>query len=108
MNDPTQSSSIVRSVVARVLPIAALALLVIWLIEFQMAQRNARRLAERQVQAEATHLAGLVRERVELLPTAVVDGDIKTPRVLIAEGSIFEGSCEMDTAPAAATAKGKK
>ena len=43
------------------------------------------------------HING--HQRVELLASAVVDGDIKTPRVLIAEGSIFEGTCEMDQAP---------
>ena len=48
-------------------------------------------------------------ERVELLSTSVVDGDIRSPRLLIAEGSVFEGSCEMENVEAPAiTEKGKK
>ena len=49
-------------------------------------------------------------ERAELLPTAVVDGDIKTPKLTMAEGCLFEGSCEMDQSQAdpLVVAKAKK
>jgi cytoskeletal protein CcmA (bactofilin family) len=40
----------------------------------------------------------LASGRVELLSTAVVDGDIRTPRLMIEDGSVFEGNCEMDQA----------
>ena len=33
--------------------------------------------------------------RVELLPTAQLYGDIRAPRLIIAEGVIFEGTCDM-------------
>ena len=35
-------------------------------------------------------------QRVDLLPTAVLHGDIETPRLIIGEGAWFEGRCEMD------------
>lgn len=34
---------------------------------------------------------------IELLPTAHVYGDIRTPQLLIAEGAVFEGNCVMTT-----------
>ncbi|MFC1512685.1 polymer-forming cytoskeletal protein [bacterium] len=36
------------------------------------------------------------KERVEILATANVFGNVKTPCISIAEGSIFEGSCLME------------
>jgi cytoskeletal protein CcmA (bactofilin family) len=34
-------------------------------------------------------------ERVELLPSGVVEGDIAAPRIVIAEGAFFKGQVEM-------------
>ena len=34
---------------------------------------------------------------IELLPTAHVYGDIRTPQLLISEGAVFEGNCVMTT-----------
>jgi len=38
------------------------------------------------------------RKRLELLETAKVYGDIKTPKLKIADGVIFEGKCDMSMA----------
>ena len=35
------------------------------------------------------------KERLTLLPTAIVDGDIFSVRLNIAEGAVFEGNCSM-------------
>lgn len=35
------------------------------------------------------------KERVEMLPTAKLIGNIKTAKLMIADGVIFRGSCEM-------------
>ena len=35
------------------------------------------------------------KERLTLLPTAIVEGDIYPAKLNIAEGAIFEGSCSM-------------
>lgn len=35
-------------------------------------------------------------EKIQLLPTAVLDGSIKTPLLMIEEGVRFNGHCEMD------------
>lgn len=35
------------------------------------------------------------QEKVQLLPTAVVDGSIKTPVLIIEEGVQFNGNCQM-------------
>ncbi|OHD59908.1 MAG: hypothetical protein A2014_02715 [Spirochaetes bacterium GWF1_49_6] len=40
------------------------------------------------------------RKRLELLTTAKLYGDIKTPKLKIADGVVFEGNCEMTTAKA--------
>lgn len=38
--------------------------------------------------------------KVELLGTAMVGGDIRSPKLAVAEGALFEGNCEMTPAPA--------
>jgi cytoskeletal protein CcmA (bactofilin family) len=54
-----------------------------------------------QIKASTVVVAGLVRgnieaaDRVEMLPTAKVYGDVKTAKLRIADGVIFEGKCEM-------------
>jgi cytoskeletal protein CcmA (bactofilin family) len=47
--------------------------------------------------------------KVELLQTAKVGGDIRTPKVNIAQGALFEGNCEMllPEVPEAALSKKK-
>jgi len=35
------------------------------------------------------------RDRVELLHSSRVDGTIRTPRLVVAEGALFNGNCEM-------------
>ena len=42
-------------------------------------------------------------QRVEILSTGRVSGDIFTPALIIEEGAIFEGRCEMAAAASAAT-----
>lgn len=45
-------------------------------------------------------------ERVELVATATVDGNIKAPKIIVAEGARFRGSVDMGTAkPANAVEK---
>ena len=41
-----------------------------------------------------------VRERLLLRPTAVVDGDIRAGTLVIEEGAVFNGRCEMGAAAA--------
>ncbi len=51
------------------------------------------------------------RERVELQPTAVVNGDVTTPVIVIAEGGVVNGRVVMAppvTADAAASGKGTR
>lgn len=53
------------------------------------------------IRARSVVLGGTVRgnvfasERVEMLPSAKVYGNVRTARVRIGEGVIFEGQCEM-------------
>jgi len=37
----------------------------------------------------------IAKHRLVLLPTATLKGDIKTPKLNIVEGAVFEGSCHM-------------
>lgn len=37
----------------------------------------------------------MAKQRLVLLPTAVVYGEIKTPKLNIVEGAIFQGKCQM-------------
>ncbi|CUH95785.1 hypothetical protein P22_1865 [Propionispora sp. 2/2-37] len=54
-----------------------------------------------QIKARNAVIAGLVRgnidiqEKLELLPTAKIDGDLKVAVLTIAEGAVFKGACEM-------------
>jgi len=47
--------------------------------------------------AIAGHVVGNVsaRERVELLPTAILEGNIQAPRIVIGEGARFTGRIDM-------------
>ena len=48
-------------------------------------------------------------DRVELVASATVDGNIKAPKIVVAEGARFRGSVDMGSAkPAAATETAKK
>lgn len=40
----------------------------------------------------------IAHTKLELLPTGKLYGDIRTPRLSISEGVIFEGTCEMEKA----------
>ena len=57
---------------------------------------------EADVDASSVEVAGLVtgdvaaRERVELKAGCKVVGDIRSPRILIADGAVFKGSVDMD------------
>lgn len=57
------------------------------------------------IKAKSVIIAGEVRgnieasERLELLPTARLYGNIKTKKLKMADGVIFEGSCEMLSRP---------
>ena len=44
-------------------------------------------------------------EKVQLLPTAVLEGSIKTPQLIIEEGVQFNGNCQMNR-PGGAPSKG--
>lgn len=54
-----------------------------------------------QVKARNAVIAGLVKgnvevsEKLELMPTAKLYGDIKVGMLIIGEGAIFKGACEM-------------
>ncbi len=43
--------------------------------------------------------------KVELLATASVEGDIQTAKLVMAEGAVFEGHCEMEEAVEAGEVK---
>ncbi|HEV8241223.1 MAG TPA: polymer-forming cytoskeletal protein [Thermoanaerobaculia bacterium] len=45
-------------------------------------------------------------EKVEILPTGRLEGDVAAPRVVLAEGAFFKGKVEMTGKPAAAKAGG--
>jgi cytoskeletal protein CcmA (bactofilin family) len=49
-------------------------------------------------------------DRIELVATATVDGNLKAPKIIVAEGARFRGSVDMGSAKPAATAEaaGKK
>lgn len=57
---------------------------------------------EADVQAENVEVSGTVTgnvsaaERVELKPTSRVIGDVRSPRILIADGAAFKGHIDMD------------
>lgn len=57
------------------------------------------------IRAKSVIIAGEIRgnieafERLELLPTARLYGNIKTKKLKMADGVIFEGSCEMLSRP---------
>ncbi len=57
---------------------------------------------EADVETASVEVAGqltgdvVARERVELKPDARVVGDIRSPRILIADGAHFKGSVDMD------------
>jgi len=40
----------------------------------------------------------IAHNKLEVLPTGKLYGDIRTPRLAIAEGVVFEGTCEMEKA----------
>lgn len=71
-----------------------------------------------EVRAETVTIAGAVKgnvvagQKIELTPTAKVEGDITSPRILIREGAVFEGQINMTGgkkhAPAAPTKKADK
>jgi len=60
------------------------------------------------VEGRAVQLAGRVQgsvrglERVDVLASAHLEGDIHSPRVTIAEGAYFQGELHMSAAPSAA------
>jgi len=45
-------------------------------------------------------------EKVEILPTGRLEGDVAAPRVVLAEGAFFKGKVEMTGKPAAAAGAG--
>ncbi len=57
---------------------------------------------EADVEAATLHVAGQVTgnvaasERVELQQASRVIGDIRSPRILIADGAVFKGTVDMD------------
>jgi cytoskeletal protein CcmA (bactofilin family) len=46
-------------------------------------------------------------ERLELVPTATVDGNLKAPKIIVAEGARFRGSVDMGSAKPREEAKTK-
>jgi len=71
-------------------------------------------LVEAAVQAETVSIAGRVRgnitgsRKIELGPSADVEGDITAPRILIREGATFEGQVNMTGKKAAKNAEPAK
>lgn len=61
----------------------------------------------RRILATSVVIGGTVRgdieapDRVEMLPSARVYGNVRTARLRIADGVVFEGSCEMIREPGA-------
>ncbi len=61
----------------------------------------------RKIRATSVVIGGIVRgdidaaDRLELLPSAKVYGNVRTAKLRIADGVIFEGKCEMIRDPAA-------
>ena len=61
----------------------------------------------RRIRATSVIVGGIVRgdieaaDRLELLPTAKVYGNVRTAKLRIADGVIFEGTCEMIRDPGA-------
>ena len=57
------------------------------------------------INCEACCISGEVRgnvtalESVELMPGALIQGDIKTKRMIMEEGAVFNGRCEMSSTP---------
>ena len=64
-----------------------------------------------QIKASSCTIAGMVRgnvdvtDRLDLLPTAKLYGDIKVGVLIIGEGAVFKGACEMHGSEAAVTKK---
>jgi cytoskeletal protein CcmA (bactofilin family) len=50
----------------------------------------------------------VARKRVELLPTAQVSGTIKTPTLVVSDGAVFNGTCEMRREEAKVVRLGQK
>ncbi|MFP4467159.1 MAG: polymer-forming cytoskeletal protein [Candidatus Goldiibacteriota bacterium] len=40
----------------------------------------------------------IAKQKLEILNTGKMHGDIRTPKLIVAEGVIFEGTCEMEKA----------
>jgi cytoskeletal protein CcmA (bactofilin family) len=61
----------------------------------------------RNVRATGVVVSGVVRgdieaaDRLEMLPTAKVYGNVRTAKLRISDGVVFEGACEMIRDPAA-------
>ncbi len=64
-----------------------------------------------QIKASSCTIAGMVRgnvdvtDRLDLLSTAKLYGDIKVGVLIIGEGAVFKGACEMHGSEAAVTKK---
>lgn len=58
----------------------------------------------------AGHVKGTltVRERLVLRPTAVIDGDLRAGALVIEEGAVFNGRCEMGASVPAKPARAPK
>jgi cytoskeletal protein CcmA (bactofilin family) len=50
----------------------------------------------------------VARKRVELLPTAQVSGTIKTPTLVVSDGAVINGTCEMRREEAKVVRLGQK
>jgi len=63
-----------------------------------------------EVTARAVVIGGRVvgnvvaSERVEILPTGILEGNIRSPKIVIAEGAQFRGSVDMEGRPEAGAA----
>ena len=57
---------------------------------------------EADVEADSVEIGGVVTgnvtaaNRVEIKPEAKMVGDVKSPRILIADGALFKGNIDMD------------
>ncbi|MBL8966666.1 MAG: polymer-forming cytoskeletal protein [Spirochaetaceae bacterium] len=63
----------------------------------------------RRIRATSVTVGGTVRgdieaaDRIEMLPTAKIYGNVRTAKLRIADGVVFEGACEMIRDPAGFT-----
>ena len=66
---------------------------------------------EADLEADTIQISGKVRgnlnarHKIEIIASGYLEGNIRTPKVIVAEGAVFKGSVDMSPIPAAPTPK---